>query len=300
MKKVVYILGAARSGSTLLDIVLGNSVDAFSCGELFQYPKRRGIPHGWPDVSERDAFWQQVEKRVRETSGISYDTLKVVTDKIERHASFFYHVLPFYATSPVESYHTYVNLMFDTLFESSGKSILIDSSKRPSRALALNKFLQYSVYVIYLIRNPVHVIRSFAKKDVEQASKTWLSANIYYFFANFFSSITKKLLPEERFLTIYYENLLSHPVDQLTCIENKFLIDLSHVKDIIISKRPLEVGYLFDGNRIRMQNWLRFNQATPMIESRPYDIITSSINWFWWNERLKTSSREALLTYAKT
>ncbi len=292
MKKVIYVLGAARSGSTLLDIILGNGAEAFSCGELFQYPKRRGIPHGWPDVSERDAFWQQVETRVRAQSGMDYDTLKAVTDKIELHTSFFNHVLSFYATSPVEPYRTYVNVMFDTLFELSGQNILIDSSKRPSRALALNRFLQYDVYFVYLVKNPVHVVRSFSKKDVEQASKSWLSANLYYFVANVCSQIVQKQIPQDRFVKIYYENLLRSPVTQLSLIEDRFSIDLSGVKARIRANRPLDVGALFDGNRIRMQKSLVLRGDGPLPKKRFYELVTSSFNRLWWHEKHITSDRE--------
>ena len=253
MKKVIYILGAARSGSTLLDIVLGNGSDAFSCGEMFQYPKRRGIPHGWPDISERDVFWQHVEKRVQERIGLDYDTLKVVTDKVELHTSFFNHVLSVYTASSVEPYCHYINAMFGTLFDLSGRDILIDSSKRPSRALALNQFLDYDVYFIYLVKNSVQVIRSFSKKYVEQASKNWFSANLYYFIANAFSHIVKNKVPQNRFLKVYYENLIHAPIRQLSRIEEQFLIDLSDVKERVEARQPLAVGALFDGNRIRMQ-----------------------------------------------
>ncbi len=294
MKKVVFILGAARSGSTLLDIVLGNGVDTFSCGEMFQYPKRRGIPHGGTENPERDTFWRHVRKRVREQSGMDFDTLKSVTDQIEYHASFFNHLLSYYSTSTVEKYGHYINLIFDTMFELSGKNILIDSSKRPARALALSKFLHYDVYIIYLIRNPVQVIRSFAKKDVEQASKNWVSANLYYFFANAFSCIVEKKSPKEKFQKIYYENFLRFPVEQLSLVENQFSIDLSVAKERIQLKQPLEVGYLFDGNRIRMQESLILEQTFQPIEKRPHEFITSSLNRFWWNEKLQTLSRKEL------
>lgn len=37
MKKVIYVCGTARSGSTLLDLMLGNAPDAFSLGEVFAW-----------------------------------------------------------------------------------------------------------------------------------------------------------------------------------------------------------------------------------------------------------------------
>ncbi len=292
MKKVVFILGAARSGSTLLDIVLGNGPETFSCGEMIIFPKRRGIPHGGAEVPEREDFWQRVGTTVCDKSGMDYATLETVADKIEHHAYFLNHAFSLYAPSAVERYSTYINLMFDTVFELSGKNILIDSSKRPSRALALNKFLHYDIYIIYLIKNPVEVIRSFSKKDVEQASKSWFSANLYYFIANAFSCVVGKKFPKERFLTIYYENLLEYPVEQLALIEDRFSIDLSIAKERIQFNQPLDIGHIFDGNRIRMQESLVLNRHVKFTDKQSYEFITSSLNRFWWNKKLKMLSRE--------
>ena len=44
MQKIVYIMGAGRSGTTLLDIMLGNNPGIFSAGELNRFPVRDGIP----------------------------------------------------------------------------------------------------------------------------------------------------------------------------------------------------------------------------------------------------------------
>ena len=42
---IIYIIGSGRSGTTLLDILLGNGNNIFSAGELNRFTKRNGIPH---------------------------------------------------------------------------------------------------------------------------------------------------------------------------------------------------------------------------------------------------------------
>ncbi len=44
--KIIYIMGAGRSGSTILDILLGNGEDILSCGKLRWYVAKQGIPSG--------------------------------------------------------------------------------------------------------------------------------------------------------------------------------------------------------------------------------------------------------------
>ena len=50
-KTLIYIIGAGRSGTTLLDIVLGNNENTISLGEINRYYKRNGIP---PKRNEND------------------------------------------------------------------------------------------------------------------------------------------------------------------------------------------------------------------------------------------------------
>ncbi len=57
--KIIYIIGAGRSGTTLLDIILGNEDSFFSSGELNRYLKREGIPHCARD-KHVSLFWEEV------------------------------------------------------------------------------------------------------------------------------------------------------------------------------------------------------------------------------------------------
>ena len=59
--KIIYIIGAGRSGTTLLDIVLGNAEDIFSAGELNRFSKLQGIPHDARDEKVQQ-FWKQVKE----------------------------------------------------------------------------------------------------------------------------------------------------------------------------------------------------------------------------------------------
>ncbi len=45
MKKIIYILGGARTGTTMLDAILGNAPDAFSCGEMYAWFRPWHINH---------------------------------------------------------------------------------------------------------------------------------------------------------------------------------------------------------------------------------------------------------------
>ena len=59
--KIIYILGSGRSGTTLLDILLGNEPSFFSAGELNRIPKLDFHPHDPRDELVLK-FWEEVKK----------------------------------------------------------------------------------------------------------------------------------------------------------------------------------------------------------------------------------------------
>jgi len=59
--KILYIVGAGRSGSTILDIALGNSPEICSSGELVRLPER-----GWLD-DQYCACGERVKRCARAT-----------------------------------------------------------------------------------------------------------------------------------------------------------------------------------------------------------------------------------------
>ena len=76
---------------------------------------------------------------------------------------------------------------YRAISETTDKTILIESSKYPVRALNISNYLSDEGLIIkyvYLKKDPVKVVRSFQKKDLEQPSKGFLSANIYYLLVN--------------------------------------------------------------------------------------------------------------------
>src|SRR5690242_16633846 len=60
--KVVYIMGAGRSGSTILGVSLGNCADLVYAGELDKWPARSGRPPA--PSAEQERFWRAVHSRL--------------------------------------------------------------------------------------------------------------------------------------------------------------------------------------------------------------------------------------------
>ena len=64
-KALIMVLGAARSGATMLDLMLGNSDDVFSCGEVWSMFRPHRSHHFLPGCSCGDsdcAVWRELSK----------------------------------------------------------------------------------------------------------------------------------------------------------------------------------------------------------------------------------------------
>jgi hypothetical protein len=169
------------------------------------------------------------------------------------------------------------------------KSIIVDSSKYPMRAILLSKIFNDKISFIYLSRNPSAVVESFQKKDVEQPSKSRLMAHLYLLTVNTLSKHIIKILGKtNRVSVINYEDLLQSPVAALKKIESELNIDLDNSKKIIEKNEPLKVGLLFDGNRLRLENEIIFRKGD--VETKPKkmsDRFFYGLHKLFWYKPLK-------------
>jgi hypothetical protein len=238
----------------MLDIILGNAGNIFSTGELNRFAKRNGIPNSARDEEVAD-FWKGIVNDIAadgyQEPGYYYQLSK----KFEYHSSFPL-ALGLYNKSEFEKYAGLQRSLFTAISNAAadrGKEIIIDSSKYPLRGLILSKIFNKQISYIYLVRNPVSVVNSFGKKGVEQPPKNALVANTYLFFVSTLAKYVVKLLKKNhKVSTVSFENLLAEPVKTLSKIEKDIDVDLSKPKQLIEQNQPFEVGYLFDGNRLRL------------------------------------------------
>lgn len=282
-KKVLYIVGTGRSGSTLLEITLGNSKDIFDAGELVRFFKKEGKPHGFSEESDNFMFWQKISDLFFSIyPNVSYSELYRLCNKIEYHKQFIRNLLQLKNKSLTSQYEKIINDLFNVIFSQIEEDWLIDSSKYPGRALALERYLNYEVYYIYLIRNPKGVVKSLGKKNIEQYSQSFLSANIYYFIINLYANIIKVLIPKRRFISVKYENFIYDPIKELRRIERKFDINMYKPCHILKTNSPLKPGLLFDGNRIRMNSEIYLKRSNVKFKKNFKNILTDLVNGIWY------------------
>ena len=263
-KKIIYVIGTGRSGTTLLDIVLGNATGVVSVGEIVRFPELRGRPHGFAPGSANFSFWAEIGEAffARFDRQRDFDALRQLASRLESHRYFLCNLLGWINPETATRYREYINAFFGAIFAKTGASVVVDSSKYPGRALALARYLDYDVYYLHLIRSPLGVVSSFAKKDVEQPAKGLLAANLYYFVIRSFCLLVRLHLPKERFLAVRFDDLRQHPAREIARVAAHFNICLDKPAELILAGQPLKVGPLFEGNRIRMKESITFRSSS--------------------------------------
>jgi len=256
-KTLIYIIGAGRSGTTVLDIMLGNVNGSISLGEINRFFKRNGIPPKREKESKVYNFWINLKDQMLGSGFNDMLYLQKLSQQNEYHLAFIKSIFKKCNTE-------YVNAIveqYDFIGQNTSQNVLIESSKYPVRALNLSNYLdsdQFQIKYIYLKKDPEKVVKSFQKKNLEQPSKGFFMANLYYLIVNILCGITIRILKSKghRVSTLRYEDLISTPKETLLKLGSDIDEDYSELIRKLIIKEPLNTGYVFDGNRIRLKETL--------------------------------------------
>ena len=275
--RIIYIIGAGRSGTTLLDIILGNTSNIFSAGELNRFASLNGNPP-LARNKEVEQFWKEVKEGLEKENIKDLDLYKQISREFEFHTSIFNTGFSKKRKQLFNVYADYQKKMFSNIaklvLQYYNKTIISDSSKYPMRGLLLSKIFGSNISFIYIKRNPQAVVESFQKKDVEQPPKSRLGANIYLLTVNVIANrVIKAVKKKCKVVTITYDDLVRDPLSTLSAIENNLDINLQEAKNLIDTHQPLKVGLLFEGNRLRLKNQITFNKKVQ--DSRSKKLIDS-------------------------
>lgn len=188
--KVLFIAAWARSGSTILDNVLGEFDGFFSAGELHNLwdldaiGRRRcgcGRYIDECDVWARilgDAFGDdldidQTREWQRKISKVHH-TWRLLRWKAARSSS---RVIDHYADATAR--------MYRSIAEVTGARVIVDSSKRPTYAALLSRLPGVEPYFVHLVRDPRAVAYSWQRHKEElvvhspfHSSLRWITWNI--------------------------------------------------------------------------------------------------------------------------
>ncbi len=229
--QVAYISSAGHSGSTLLDMMLGNASYAESLGEVFllRYEFKRNAPCTCGAPVRQCDLWDRVLSRYEERTGRSRDTINLgwmpahsSSSSVEqsiyavrRKLSHGVRVGELHAglKSPLLPGPTYrgglqrTSELYDDVAGITGKRLLVNSSK--SYLLAVDQYLAFDgrVKIINLIRDGRAVYASFVRHGFspKRSVKAW---QYHYERAR---PLFRRFVDPDAILDVRYEDLVVNP-----------------------------------------------------------------------------------------
>jgi hypothetical protein len=164
---VVYIAGSGRSGSTVLDLTLGQAEGWFSMGEfrLFWYAVRDHWRCGCGRDVVQCPFWSDVLTRAPVDAAEVLRTLRS-TVRLRRTPGLMRPALLGSHRADLDSLGAALRTVYRATAETAGASVLVDSSKDALYGLVLANVLDMPFHVVHLVRDSRAVAWSWQRKRI--------------------------------------------------------------------------------------------------------------------------------------
>ncbi len=287
--RVVYIMGAGRSGSTLLDALLGNHPDVVSVGELTNL-HFAGWSNGEYCACGKQGnvceFWSEVlrEWKQRDASAdvVDYIAMQKRFESFRffgwiRWVRFFRE--RFFRSRRFQRFLHQTENLYAAIRQVSGKSIIVDSSKNPLRACLLSLIPGIDLRIVHLVRDGRAVAwsrkKAFDRNGKGGVSNTipsrpiWFSV-VYWMLVNLVAGMVRTVGSDNAML-VRYENLVTTPQVVLGQIATLANVDLTEVARAATAGESMRIRHIISGNRLRMagsvtlqadQEWIQMLSRT--------------------------------------
>ncbi|PDT43630.1 MULTISPECIES: sulfotransferase family protein [Sinorhizobium] len=263
--RIAYIAGYGRSGTTLLDIALGQHDAVLGAGEITSLTR-----HVWRHNEYcacgnriRDCrFWSTV---CQEWLANSDPTLMSEYCGLQEK----FEGLPVLARmfsglslgKQFAAYALHTERLMNAMLTSSGKQVIVDSSKLPGRAMALAQTPGIDMRVIHMVRDGRGVAWSLLKPYARDANsglqkeirpKSVLRTALRWSIVNLAVEYLSRKLGPDKVLRVRYEDFVSDPVGIMRQIGAFLELDLQQIGSSLRNGEPVGPGHQVAGNRLRM------------------------------------------------
>ena len=266
---VAFVVGVGRSGSTILDVVLGSDPAIEGVGELVNVARSGWINDEYCACGKRVQscdYWIEVRADVERTVGPfdPRDYLRL-QGEFERARGMW----RWWSGPPSEEHLRYGRqtlAIYSAIRRVSGRSIIVDSSKSPVRAVALARVLGPDLRLLHLVRDPRGVawslLKPIARDDAagvqrDIPSRPAWRTSLLWSEVNMLSEVAARRFAPHRRATVRYEDFLADPARVLDVIGRVLDVDLTELAKRVVAEEPLTSGHKVAGNRLRMQEAIR-------------------------------------------
>ncbi len=282
MPQIIYIAGYGRSGSTVLDTLLGNHPRLFGGGELtnlfIEWSQQRSC--SCQELYPNCLFWRDVFKQINillpNFDPIVAEQITRGTEGLFKHSSFNQ------KAAKQREYRQLWQSTLETIAKVSQKNIIVDSSKNTRnnsyRIQALAKLCEFDVRIIHLVRDPRAVMWSVLRgsnRNLESGQPADLFGGVYrallsWNLANASVHFTTATNRRVDVICLRYEDLILNPIRELRRLETWLNIEMNPIIDIITNQHLLDPGHGVAGNRTRRQGLLQLRLDEEWKDSLPH------------------------------
>lgn len=295
---VVYIVGSGRSGTTLMDTILGSHPKLYGAGELALLSVNEFFHQIYCPCQNRVdecPFWLKVIENWFQRTG-----LKDLKGHNEFRRQFegpqmrgFTRLMreKLVRTKDFTEYTRQTTELYRAIREVTGRTMIVDSSAIPMRALSLSMMRDIDLRVIHIIRDARGVAWSLKKglqadpkagigvsetpRPVWRSSLTWIAYNLL-------ASWVCRQLPASRVHFCRYEDLSTNSEPVLRKFGEFLQCDFEDIIQQIKSGGALKVGCSFAGNRMRMKGEVRLRldtDWTQMLSPKEKQTVLRMCGW---------------------
>jgi hypothetical protein len=224
--KVLFIVGWDRSGSTILDLVLGGTTGLVAVGEL-HHLWRRGILErrlcGCGSTVDECVLWRPVLERVYGRIPDADEARRVVETRSQRlRVRHTWRILRTRGRG-LEGYRAMMDALYGAIADVAGASVVVDSSKDPPDG-AVASLLPGGAYFVHLVRDPRATAFSMSRRPkvqpdtrdtsrmkregVAKSTRNWVLWNAA-------AERLRDAVPSDRWLRLRYEDFVARPEDSV-------------------------------------------------------------------------------------
>lgn len=182
--KVLYITGFPRSGSTILQNILGEVEGFFGVGEIesiWSHTFMQNTPCGCGASIQQCKIWNKVLNQTFENiKNIDLERMMHLQKKVRsRHAP----ILLFPVIKPLlrlwlKNYLQIIDKLYQSIQLTTHCKVIVDSSKNPLYGFALSLLPTVDIYILHLVRDPRAVIYSWKRSHLAARPLAWDGLNL--------------------------------------------------------------------------------------------------------------------------
>lgn len=264
--KVLFIAGSGRSGSTLLDMLLGQIHGFYSTGEL-RFIWSRGFGEnqlcGCGRPFRECEFWTEV---VKEAFGgfekIDHARIEKLREPAERRASKGVFIRSeSERLSPDMEYFDACRNLYQAIHEISGCEFIVDSSKNTAHGFILANIPQIDLFTLHLIRDSRAVAHSWRREKIRPEiywEQKFMGQRKILTSATRWVSLLKlseKLQhASKQYAVLRYEDLVNNPQKSLSVLFSDLAIEQPSLDFIDGFHASLKTSHTVSGNPVRFTN----------------------------------------------